>query len=143
MQDDRQLKSSSAEPAQPGPEHHDARGRFTAANPGNKKAPGRPKGRPNFWTELKRAVRRYRTPGGKKFFEAIVDKAIVDRSGTLGKTLLDKFFEDATIPKGIDLTMIQGAGAIEDAVKDLAAKREERRKLDGKPRLEFDEEDEP
>lgn len=126
----------------PGPEHHDARGRFSEGNPGNKKAPGRPKGRPNFWTELRLAVRRYRSPGGKKFFDAIVDKALVDKSGTLGKTLLDKFFEDATIPKGLDLTMIQSAGRIEDVVKDLARQREERAKAAGRLPL-LDEKEEP
>jgi hypothetical protein len=127
-------------PQQPGPEHHGERGRFTVGNPGNKKAPGRPPGRPNFWTELRRAIRRYRTPAGEKYFDALVDRSLV--APRLAEKIVDKLFEDATVPKGIDLTLIQGAGQIEEVVKDLARAREQRRTEAGRLPL-ADEDDEP
>jgi hypothetical protein len=140
MTEGQQLKPSAG-PDQPGPEHHDQKGRFVSGNPGNKKAPGRPPGRPNFWTELKRAVKKYRTPAGETYFEALVDRSLV--APRLAEKLVDKLFEDATVPKGIDHTMIQGAGQLEGVVKDLAAAREARKLEAGKPRFDFDEENEP
>ncbi len=127
-------------PQQPGPEHHGERGRFVAGNPGNKKAPGRPPGRPNFWTELRRAIRKYRTPGGETYFEALVDRSLV--APRLAEKIVDKLFDDATIPKGVDVTMIQGGGGIETVVKELAKARAERAAQAGRVPV-TDEEEEP
>ena len=130
-----------AQAAANGKELHDPKGRFTAGNPGAPKGPGRPKGRPNYWTELKRAIRNYKARGGKKFFDALIHKALESEKHDLAKTLLDKLFEDATVPKGIDLTMIQGAGQIENVVKDLAAAR--RARLEAAGLTPVDEPEEP
>lgn len=128
-----------AKAAANGQELHDPKGRFTPGNPGAPKGPGRPKGRPNFWTELRVAIRKYRAPDGRKFFDTLIDHAIV--VPRLAEKILDKLFEDATVPKGIDLTMIQGAGQIENVVKDLAAARRARLEAAGlKP---VDEPEEP
>ncbi len=119
-------KDAHAKAAANGQELHDQKGRFTTGNPGAPKGPGRPKGRPNYWTELKGAIRRYKTRGGKKFFDKLIDKALESDKNDLASTLLDKLFDDATIPKGIDLTMIQGVGSMESVVKGLAEERRTR-----------------
>ena len=116
-----------------GKELHGPAGLFLPGNPGAPKGPGRPKGRPNFWTELRVAIRKYRTPEGRKFFDALVGRAIV--SDRLAATLLDKLFEDATDPTKISFNAIQnqGSSVVEDAVKELGALRRQRLEAAGLP----------